>query len=359
MGSRNVSDLQLWWSHPIYVPPAPDRVRGKGIDFLYDDATSEGDIIRMDSSFPDIDDLTLPSFIGQSFRTKEHMGIGQTRVRRSYVNVADVKEASGTFTCNFGANDTPEQFFAAVQADPGLGGDGRKRPMRMYGVISERKGLNSHFFGTATMNGAFTEGATSISIDAVLHSAWVKNDHFRLAGDSTIYRTSSRIAHLGSGSIAITPALSKDFADNTVLTKVFPNRATLVGNHAQGVSSVRFNGVMGDGFEAGDFFTLPRTTTPSNADPTNYEILTVIGNGAAGGSGRFIITPTLQVATDGGTAISKSDFEPNLDTWVEANVCDFIISEFDYTPEIDGELMGTYTLQAAGTGFEYVRNPAA
>ena len=274
MGTRNTADLQLWWSHPLYTPRTVSRIRGKAAEVAAGGG-SPGDIFRMDAGFPDIDDLSIPSFIGQMFRTKEHMGVGQDRVRRSYVNVADVKEASGTFTCNFGVHDTPEQFFSHVQADPGSGGDGRKRPMRLYGIISVKKGLKNGT-GRAAIDGAATTGDSAIGFDTVTVDAFNVGDFFRITGDTQ-----------------------------------------------------------------------------------DYQILDVVGSGAVGGEGKFNIAPNLKKDAADNAVISKRDFAPNLDTWLEANICDYIISEFDYTPEIDGELMGTFTLQAAGTGFQYVRAAAA
>ena len=274
MPTRNVSDLQLWWSHPNYTPHFNDRVRNLTTKLTAGGTAgaSAGAVFQMDSSFPDIDDFTLPSFIGEVFRIKEHMGIGQNRPRRTFVNVRDVKEASGTFTCNFGANDTPEQFFKAVRDDPGADGDGQKRPLKLYGVINPNLAYEDTT-GTAAVDLAagYSAGATTIHVDTVAAAALTVGTFIKFNGHDTVYEVVGGSLNISvEGDITIAPGLTASVANDVVITQ----QARV----------------------------------------------------------------------------------PNLDTPKDANVSDYVLAEFDYTPEVDGELMGAFTLQAAGTGYQNLRD---
>ena len=275
MPTRNVSDLQLWWSHPNYTPTNRNRVRNRLTELGSGAAVPPGSVFRMDSSYSEIDDLTLPSFIGEVFRIKEHMGIGQNRPRRTFVNVRDVKEGSGTFTCNFGVADTPEQFFKAVRDDPGANGDGQKRPLTLYGVINSTRRYVDTGTASAHVNGVLTLGADVLEIDDVTNDTYAVGDRLKIQGDNTLYEI-------------------------------------IAGEDA------------------------PITS----------------GDGAGG----LKISPPLQKATTDELDVTKWVMgSPRVLTWEDGNVADFVLAEFDYTPEVDGELMGAFTLQAAGTGYQNVR----
>lgn len=358
MPTRNVSDVQLWWSHPNYTPVQRDRVRNLAAVLAAGDSIPAGSIFRMDSGYPDIDDLTLPSLVGETFRIKEHMGIGQDRVRRTDVNVADVKEASGTFTCNYGVDDTPEQFFRAVKEDPGLNLDGRKRPMTLYAVINPIEGFVNAALGSgmlsaaaaamdnqiavdtiagaafnvgdylkisqfanhaskrAAVNGAVAAGGEILTIDQIATGPVVVGDYFRIAGDTQAYRVIAGEVGAGGGSIAISPDLQMNAADNAILT----------------------------------FLTV-------NGSGTVHRI--VSGSVAIGATGNLGINPILPVAAADNAVFTKQVREPQLDTWRDLNKSDYVIGEFDYTPETDGEVMGAFSLQGAGTGYDLVRDRTA
>ena len=274
MGTRNVADLQLWWSHPNYVPGILGRIRNVA---AVPTVSAAGDTFRMDASYPDIDELTLGSGVGQMFTVKEYLGIGQDRKRRRQVNVKDVKEMSGSFVANFGTQDTPEQLFNAVNDDPGLGGNGVIRPVRLRVVFTPLPGLS------ANTDAITAEGASAVS----------------------------------------------------------QNVLTVEGAGAQ-------NLVAGGYIRAG--------TTP-----VDYLILTI----TSGTIRVMTIAPDLAVAVADGDTIVGLDLALNLDNIdnanagagrrAEANISDFVIAEFDYDLTPDGEVMGNFSLQAAGTGFEYIR----
>lgn len=265
----NTADVELWWSHPNYTPPLA-RVRHKTAAIT---AASPGDIFRMDSSFPEIDDLTLGSLAGRMLGIKEHMGIGQVTKRRSFVNTQDVKEAAGGFTINIGDPGGPDEYFTAVIEDPGLNNDGRKRAGTVIAVFSKNVGVVvSAGGGTAAVNLAagYAIGDTEMQIDAVAMEAIGVRTYFRIAGDNT-----------------------------------------------------------------------------------NYQV--VEGSFAIGGMGAIKFTPGLAAAAADDAVITLYDAQPNLDRYRQGNKWDYVIAELDFVPEVEGEVMGSFTLQAAGTGFEYVR----
>ncbi len=265
MAVVNVSDLELWWSHPNYTPSARHAV-------VKTAAPTAGSLFRMDSSRSDIDEMTLSDGMTQVFSTKEYLGVGQERKRRAYVNVADLNELSINYVANLGQADTPELFFKAVADDPGPNNNGVKRPCNLQ-IVMGKSTTYATSSDTFAAQGSRTAGGNQVRMDGASSGARLYiGDFIVIAGATTVYEIIG--GGDGGGSTAQTefdvsvfPPLTADVADNAVITKQ---------------------------------------------------------------------TPT--------------------DTIDDANIADYILSGWGNQVEVDGQVMGTATLQAAGTGFQNVRS---
>lgn len=345
MATRNVADVQLWWRHPNYTPHHLSRVRNKTNSVT---STAIDDFFQMDASFDDIDELTIGSGVGQSFTVKEYLGVGQVRKRRRQVNVADVKELTGSFVCNFGSGlDTPEQFFSAMNADPGIGGNGVKRPCALRVVFDVEAGLSaaSTTADAFAVDGAKNAGDGTLDLDGRTGTESLKvGDAFTIAGNNTIYRVVSGGSDASADfTVGMTPVLAANAADNAVVTKVRPQASALA---ASGSRTINFDNLYGAAvFEPGQFVQFGNNVVA-------YEILSRSGTGT---TGAITVTPNLTADVADNTHIHTRPRNQNLDKVKNGNACDYVIAEFDYDLTPDGEVMGNFSLQAAGTGFEYIR----
>ncbi len=432
MAVVNVSDVELWWSHPNYTPSRKYAIRK-------DVAPSAGDRFRMDSSRPDIDEMTLSDGMTQVLSTKEYLGVGQSRKRRGYVNVADLNELSIQYIANLGTDDTPELFFKAVVDDPGPGNNGVKRPCRVA-IVPNKDISYANSNESFSINGMRSAGGNQLQLDgAHANTQLTVGDWLRIAGDTTYYEV------IGGGDEntyydldAFSPVLAAAANVGDVVTRQTISFADSseefainnMAGYAAGVTTMNLDGkAINETLAVGDYFKITgystefrvtaggatgtgtaafdvtfepplpgavadnvtvvkQTVTYSDDDDCGVvrtaassgdssleldaayatSVLSVgdfftVGSGTTvyqlsmGGSTArgFSVTvfPPLQSAAADNTVVTKQTPTFNI---ADANVSDYVGSGWGNQVEVDGQVMGSVTLQSRGTGFENARS---
>ena len=135
MGTRNVADLQLWWSHPNYTPQTLEpyqEPRQRPLSLRLP-ATSSAWIRASRTSMNSL----IGSGVGQMFTVKEYLGVSQDRKRRRQVNVKPTSRKTPARSLRTSERRT-RLSSSSTPSTPTLAswGNGVKRPLRLYVVFT-------------------------------------------------------------------------------------------------------------------------------------------------------------------------------------------------------------------------------